>query len=63
METVTYGMSFVLLNHWHAIFNDVTSHERMIKDMTDAANILGGYLPGSYPQFMVSLKLHSTRIL
>ena len=34
-----------------------------MKDMTEAANILGGFLPGAYPQFMVGLKLYSTHIL
>ena len=42
---------------------DITSHERMMKDMTQAANILGGFLPGVYPQFMVGLKFISTHIL
>jgi pyranose oxidase len=35
--------------------------QKMMKDMTDIANVLGGYLPGSYPQFMEpGLAMHIT---
>jgi hypothetical protein len=40
-----------------AILNDITSHERMMKEMTAVANVLGGFLPDSYPQFLVGLKI------
>ena len=29
-----------------------------MKDMTNVANALGSYIPGSYPQFMVSVDLY-----
>ena len=65
MEPMTNGMSFVFANASEScnVFNDITSHERMMKDMTETTNLLGGFLPGVYPQFMVGLKLHSTHIL
>jgi len=42
-------------------FSKLMVSGRMMKDMTDIANILGAYLPGSNPRFMEpGLALHVT---
>ncbi|KIM30732.1 pyranose oxidase [Serendipita vermifera MAFF 305830] len=41
--------------------DDADRDQRMMQDMTTVANVLGGFLPGSYPQFMEpGLALHIT---
>lgn len=58
--TDTYGMPQPTF-HVKRTNADGDRDQRMMNDMTNVANMLGGYLPGSYPQFMApGLVLHIT---
>ncbi|KAK0214360.1 hypothetical protein IW262DRAFT_1485193 [Armillaria fumosa] len=59
-HTDIYGMPQATF-HVERSENDAERDHRMMNDMTNTANFLGGYLPGSEPQFMApGLALHVT---
>jgi len=58
--TDIYGMPQVTFDIVRSEDDD-RRDQRMMKDMTDVANALGSYIPGSYPQFMApGLAMHAT---
>ncbi|KAF8867769.1 hypothetical protein CPB85DRAFT_105397 [Mucidula mucida] len=58
--TDSYGMPQATFEVTRSRVDHETDH-KMMNDMTDVANALGGYLPGSEPQFMEpGLALHIT---
>lgn len=56
----TYGMPQPTF-HVNRTLEDRERDQKMMNEMCQVANMLGGYLPGSYPQFMEpGLALHIT---